>query len=99
MTTPNDPITLYTSNFCGHSRVVERFITQNEIPVEIIRIDGDMEARQRLIEINNGYASVPTLIFPDGTHLTEPSIGQIRAKLGMENPGLVDRIKKMIDKL
>ena len=94
--TTNDPIILYASNFCSHSWAVERFITQNEIPVEIIRIDQDMEARERLVEINNGYASVPTLVFPDGSHLTEPSLGQIRAKLGMENPGLIERIKKML---
>ncbi len=98
MTTPNDPITLYTSNFCSHSWAVERFIAQNEIPVHIIRIDQDLEARERLIEINNGYASVPTLVFPDGTHLTEPSFGQIRTKLGIENPGFVNRIKKMLDR-
>jgi len=94
----NTPITLYTSSFCSHSWAVERFIEQNEVPVTIMCIDQDVEAREQLIEINNGYASVPTIIFPDGTHLTEPSFGQLRAKLGIENPGLVARIKKILDR-
>ena len=96
MTNSNDQIILYTSSFCSHAWAVERFLKQNEISVNIIRIDQDMAARERLIEINNGYASVPTLVFPDGRHLTEPSIGQIRARLGMDNPGLVDKIRKML---
>lgn len=96
--TTNTPITLYTSSFCSHAWAVERFMEQNEIPVNILRVDQDMEARERLIEINNGYASVPTLVFTDGTHLTEPSFGQLRAKLGIENPGLVERIKKMLNR-
>ena len=92
------PITLYTSSLCSHAWAVERFMEKNDIPVTIIRIDQDLEAREQLIEINNGYASVPTIVFPDGTHLTEPSFGALRAKLGMENPGLVARIKKMMDR-
>lgn len=96
--TTNDPITLYTSSFCSHAWAVERFMEQNEVPVNIIRIDQDLAAREQLVEINNGYASVPTIVFPDGTHLTEPSFGQLRAKLGIENPGLVARIKKMLDR-
>jgi hypothetical protein len=45
---------------------------------------------------NRGFASVPTLIFPDGSQMTEPSFGQIRAKLGMETPSLLKRIKGII---
>ena len=56
--------------------------------------DGDQEARQELIEINGGYASVPTLVFPDGSKLTEPSFSQIRQKLELESPpGLVNKIR------
>ena len=92
------PIILYTSPFCSHSWAVERFMAQNDVPVKIIRIDQDMEAREHVLKINNGYASVPTLVFPDGTTLTEPSFGELRHKLGIENPGLIKRIKSVIGK-
>lgn len=96
-TTDNELITLYTSNWCAHSMSVEGFLEKNEITVNMINIDGDQEARQRLIEINGGYASVPTLIFPDGSKLTEPSFGQLRQKLNLEPPpGMVDRIRSLI---
>ncbi len=96
-TTNNEQITLYTSNWCAHSMSVEGFLDKNEVTVNKINIDGDQEARERLIEINGGYASVPTLIFPDGSKLTEPSFGQLRDKLNMEPPpGMVDRIRGLI---
>jgi len=92
-----DKITLYTSRWCGHSMMVERFLTQNQIPLHKIAIDGNQEAREELIEINNGFASVPTLLLPDGTKLTEPSIGELRRRLDLEaGPGLIDRVRRLL---
>lgn len=92
-----DKITLYVSGWCAHSRSVEGFLDRNDIAVEKIKIDGDQQARADLIEINDGYASVPTLVFPDGSKLTEPSMTQLRAKLGLESEaGLVDRIRGIL---
>ena len=39
------------------------------------------EGRKRVQEINNGNASVPTLIFPDGSSLTEPNETALKDKL------------------
>jgi mycoredoxin len=92
-----DDITLYVSNWCSHSRSVEKFLENNDISVHKITIDGDDEARAELIKINDGYASVPTLVFPDGSRLTEPSLNQLRHKLGVESqPGLMGRIRGVL---
>ena len=88
-----EPIVVYTSSFCAHSWGVERFLKSNDISIKLINIDKDPQARQDLMAVNRGYASVPTLIFPDGTQLTEPSFGQIRDKLGIDTPSLIERIK------
>ena len=94
-----EKITLYTSRWCGHSRSVEGFLKRNDIDVDIINIDGDDEARQHLIELNGGYASVPTLLFPDGSKLTEPTLYQIREQLGLEHPpGLTDRVRALLSR-
>ena len=92
-----EKITLYISSWCAHSRSVEGFLDHNNIAVNKIKIDGDQQSRADLIEINGGFASVPTLVFPDGSKLTEPSLSQLRAKLGLESePGLVGRIRGML---
>jgi mycoredoxin len=48
---------------------------------DYIDIAADHSARERVMEINQGYASVPTLEFPDGSTLTEPGVGEIRSHL------------------
>lgn len=94
-----EPIIVYTSSFCGHSWMVEKFLKSHEVNARYINIDKDPEAHEEVVAINMGYASVPTLVFPDGTTLTEPSLGQIRGKLNMEpSEGLIDRIKDFLNK-
>ena len=93
----SERITLYVSSWCAHSRSVEKFLDRSNIAVDKIKIDGDQQARADLIEINDGFASVPTLVFPDGSKLTEPSPSELRAKLGLESePGLVGRIRGIL---
>jgi len=93
----NEDIILYSSNWCAHSVSVERFLAKHEVQVRRISIDGDKNARQELIEINGGYASVPTIVFPDGSKLTEPSFGEIKRKLGFEeSSGLLDRVRSIL---
>lgn len=48
---------------------------------EYINIHQDELARERVREINQGYESVPTLEFADGSTLTEPSANELRKKL------------------
>lgn len=94
----SDPIIVYKSTFCPHSWSVERFLKSNNIPAKLINIDKDPQARQEVMAINHGFASVPTLIFPDGSQLTEPSFAQIRAKLNIEAPSLIARLKGILDR-
>ena len=91
-----EKITLYTSRFCAHSLSVEYLLREYGIPAQIVNIDGDAEARARLMQLNGGYASVPTLIFPDGSQLTEPSLHRLREKLGIEEGSLLDRALGLI---
>ena len=73
--------------------MVERLLEQHEVPVTTINIDQDQEARQTLIQLNGGYASVPTLIFPDGTKMIEPPMKQVKARLGIEDKGITDHLR------
>jgi DNA-binding MarR family transcriptional regulator len=50
------------------------------------------------MSLNGGNASVPTLIFPDGTQLTEPSSKELRAKLNIEQPSLSQQLKSIVGK-
>jgi len=92
-----ETITLYVSKWCSHSRSVVSLLDRHEIAVHKINVDGDADARAALIEINGGYASVPTLVFADGTKLTEPTLSELRRRLGLEaRPGLMKRIRGVL---
>ena len=80
----SEPVTVYTSSYCLHSRRVVRFLKKNDIPAEIINIDGDPEARQKVMAINNGYASVPTVIFPRRDAANRAILQELREKLNIE---------------
>lgn len=60
---------------------VKNMLKLSKVEFEYINIQQNAEAAARVKSINNGYESVPTLLFPDGSTLTEPSAGQLKRKL------------------
>jgi mycoredoxin len=49
-----------------------------------INIDHDVEAREVVKRINQGNRSVPTIVFPSGAVLVEPSAPELEAQLVRE---------------
>lgn len=95
MTEQQHPI-LYASGTCPHSRMVEAFLNRHQITVERHSIDDDPDARGEVMALNNGYASVPTLVFPNGRVLTEPSLGQLRQALGIQSNSPWARLRRWL---
>lgn len=76
-----DPIIFYGSSVCPMVPPVRQTLQRARAPFEYINISFDSTGRQRVMEINHGNASVPTLVFPDDSTLTEPSDQELRRKL------------------
>jgi glutaredoxin len=51
------------------------------VQITHIDVEADESAAVKVIEINGGAKSIPVIVFPDGTHLTEPSDIELKAKL------------------
>jgi len=77
------PVLVYGTSWCPDCHRTRRFLDQHGIPYQWIDPEKDTQAMARLLQINHGMRSVPTLVFPDGTTLTEPSNGQLVKKLGV----------------
>jgi len=75
-------IIVYGTNWCYASRRARAFLDEHQIPYQWIDIDKDAEASKLVEKINKGYRSVPTIIFPDGSILVEPSSSQLASKFG-----------------
>ncbi len=74
-------IVMYGAEWCGDCRRSKRFMDSNNIAFEYINVDEDAAAADKVLEINGGMKSIPVIVFEDGTHLTEPSDIDLKAKL------------------
>ena len=76
-------IMLYGTNWCYDSKRARNLLDQNHIEYEFIDIDANMEGRKFVEQTNRGFRSVPTIVFPDGSILVEPSNQALSRKLGL----------------
>ena len=74
-------ITLYGTPTCPGLPPVRGLLGWAKVPYDYIDISRDRAAAAKVRAINDGNESVPTLTFPDGSSLTEPSAGQLKEKL------------------
>jgi mycoredoxin len=78
----SQPITMYTTTWCGFCRRLKSQLAREGITVTEIDIERDPAAADYVMSVNGGNQTVPTVVLPDGTALTNPSASQIRARLG-----------------
>jgi len=66
--------------YCGDCKRAKAFFEENRIAYVKVGLGGNEEAVKFVMAVNNGNRSVPTIIFPDGSFLVEPSQEELRAK-------------------
>jgi mycoredoxin len=74
-------IKLYGTNWCGDTIRARTLLDNKGVFYTWIDIDRDAEAEKFVKITNRGYRSVPTIIFPDGSILVEPSERELLAKI------------------
>ena len=81
MTTARAAVTMYTTTWCGYCFRLKRLMQREGIDFAEVDIEVDEQAADLVMSANGGNRTVPTLVFADGTALTNPSIDQVRAQL------------------
>lgn len=79
-----DIITLYGTGWCPDCKRSKQFFGEQRVPYAYVDVDADPDAMAFVEKVNNGMRSIPTIIFPDGSVLVEPSNAQLAEKLGMQ---------------
>jgi len=74
-------IVMYTTSWCPDCWRAKQVMNAMKVAYEEINIGQDDEAVERVMALNNGYRSVPTIVFPDGSILTEPNTSVLAQKL------------------
>lgn len=73
--------TMYTTPWCGYCHRLKSQLDREGIAYDLVDIEQDPAAAQIVESANGGNQTVPTLVYPDGTAHTNPSLAQVKDKI------------------
>ena len=73
--------TMYTTPWCGYCHRLQGQLDREGITYDVVDIEQVPEAAEIVESANNGNQTVPTLVFADGSAVTNPSLIQVKEKL------------------
>jgi thioredoxin reductase (NADPH) len=82
-------IRVYGASWCPDCRRSKRFLGDQRIPFEWHDIEVDPDGVRIVQERNDGKNIIPTIVFPDGSHLSEPSNEELAQKIGLERSAMM----------
>jgi len=87
MTTTQDlpvegTVTMYSTTWCGYCRRLKTQLDSAGIAYTEVDIEQTPDAAAFVEQVNGGNQTVPTVLFPDGSAATNPSLVQVRERLG-----------------
>jgi len=74
-------VTMYTTTWCGYCFRLKSQLERAGVAYDEVDIELEPGAADLVAEINNGNQTVPTLVFTDGSALTNPSLARIHDRL------------------
>ncbi|MDN5855744.1 MAG: mycoredoxin [Actinomycetia bacterium] len=72
---------MYSTPWCGYCHRLGGQLDREGISYDVVDIEKQPEAAAIVEKANAGSQTVPTLVFADGTAMTNPSIAQVKAHL------------------
>jgi thioredoxin reductase (NADPH) len=76
-------ITVFGADWCPDCRRSKRFLDEQRISYSWVDLDREPGAKARVERLNGGAAIIPTIVFPDRSHLAEPTNEVLAEKLGL----------------
>ncbi|MEO7269937.1 MAG: mycoredoxin [Knoellia sp.] len=74
-------VTMYSTTWCGYCRRLSSQLDREGIAYDVIDIERDENAAVYVMQVNGGNQTVPTVVFPDGTAATNPSLAEVKQRL------------------
>jgi thioredoxin reductase (NADPH) len=76
-------ITVYGAPWCPDCKRSKAFLSSHRVPFGWVDIDDDSKGREFVEKLQDGGRTIPTVVFPDGSHLLEPTNEELALKLGI----------------
>lgn len=77
------PLTMFTTTWCGYCRRLKSQLEAAGIAYSEVDVEQVPDAAAFVESVNDGNRTVPTVVFPDGSAVTNPSLAQVRERLGV----------------
>lgn len=78
-----DRIVLYGATWCPDCRRSKAFLSEQRVPYDYIDLEQHPEEIETVLALNGGKQIIPTIVFPDGGHLAEPSNEELAERIGL----------------
>ena len=76
-------LTMYSTQWCGYCQRLKAQLKRENIDFDEVDIEQDENAANLVEKVNGGNRTVPTIVYEDGSAVTNPSIIQVKEKLGL----------------
>jgi mycoredoxin len=74
-------ITMFSTTWCGYCRRLKSALDREGIGYTEVNIEDDPASADYVMSVNGGNQTVPTVVFPDGSALTNPSLAEVKTRL------------------
>ena len=74
-------ITMFSTTWCGYCRRLKSALDREGIGYTEVNIEDDEASADYVMSVNGGNQTVPTVVFPDGSAATNPSIKEVKERL------------------
>ncbi len=75
-------ITMFSTEWCGYCKRLKKMLDSVGIGYTEVDIESTPGTPELVEQLNGGNQTVPTVIFPDGSAATNPSLLDVKARLG-----------------
>ena len=76
-----EQMTIYSTPWCGYCHRLMKQLDREGVAYATVDIEDDPDAADYVMSVNGGNQTVPTVVFADGSALTNPSLAQVKDKL------------------
>jgi len=74
-------VTMFTTGWCGYCKRLKTQMDRAGVSYTEVNIEETPGTAELVAEVNNGNQTVPTLVFPDGSTATNPSLAEVQSRL------------------
>jgi thioredoxin reductase (NADPH) len=84
----SDTIAIYGASWCPDCRRAKKFLADQRVAYEWHDVESEPDAARVVQERNDGANTIPTIVFPDDSHLAEPTNEELADKLGLQRSAM-----------